>query len=166
MSFRGQAASASGRGLARTLDTMKPSIQAASYNPGISALLRGSKLPISDLETGVAVSFFVAGSAHSPTGVIGLEVYGPAALLRSLAVSESERGRGLGAALLQHAEQHAASAGISSIYLLTSTAEPFFAARGYQRSNRKEAPSSIAATREFSSICPASAAFMVKVCRA
>lgn len=145
---------------------MKPSLQAASYGTGISTLLQRSHLPTSDLEAGAAVSFFVVGSAQNPAGVVGLEVYGPTALLRSLVVSEPERGKGLGVALVQHAEQHAVSAGVNSIYLLTTTAEPFFAARGYKLSNRKEAPASIAATREFSSICPASSAFMVKVCRA
>ena len=75
---------------------MKPSIQPASYGPGISSQLQPGKLPTSDLEEGVAVSLFVAGSTHNPCGVIGLEVYGPTALLRSLAVAESERGKGLG----------------------------------------------------------------------
>lgn len=144
---------------------MIPSIQPAFYGPGIGMLLQRSKLPIADLEAGIAVSFFVAGSDRNPAGVVGLEIYGPTALLRSLAVSESERGKGLGIALLHHAERYAASANIHSIYLLTSTAEPFFAARGYQLADRKEAPASIAATREFSSICPASSAFMVKVHR-
>lgn len=75
---------------------MKPRTQVASYNSAIGALLQRSGLPISDLEAGVSVSLFVAGPGDNPEGVICLEVYGPNALLRSLAVSDSERGKGLG----------------------------------------------------------------------
>ena len=61
-----------------------------------------------------------------------------------------------------HAEQYAAAHGVHALYLLTTTAESFFEHRGYRRIDRAEAPPSIQSTREFSSLCPASSAFMIK----
>jgi amino-acid N-acetyltransferase len=64
--------------------------------------------------------------------------------------------------LTDHAEQYAASMGVRSIYLLTTTAEAFFKRLGYEHIERSQAPPSIQRTREFASLCPASSAFMVK----
>jgi amino-acid N-acetyltransferase len=68
----------------------------------------------------------------------------------------------LGSALTNHAEQYAASKGVRSIYLLTTTAEAFFKRLGYERIERSHAPTSIQQTREFAHLCPASSAFMLK----
>jgi N-acetylglutamate synthase-like GNAT family acetyltransferase len=83
-------------------------------------------------------------------------------LLRSLVVRADARGTGLGSALVAHAESHARSEGISTLYLLTTTAERFFAARGYVAAERAAAPATIRDTREFADICPISSAFMQK----
>ncbi|WP_083394371.1 GNAT family N-acetyltransferase, partial [Atopomonas hussainii] len=129
-------------------------IQATTFNCGIGELLQSNDLPVLDIETGTEVLLFVAGSAQQPSGVVGIQIFGTTALLRSLAVSASERGNGLGAALVQHVEQYALLMGISSIYLLTTTAASFFKLRGYNIANRADAPASIASTRQFSSLCP------------
>jgi amino-acid N-acetyltransferase len=107
-------------------------------------------------------TFSSVGSDGSPAGLVGLELYGADALLRSLVVGESARGNGLGSTLVEHAEQYAAANRVSSIYLLTTTAEMFFKRLGYGRSDRSQAPLSIKETREFASLCPASSAFMMK----
>ncbi len=57
---------------------------------------------------------------------------------------------------------HARSQGVRDVYLLTTTAEDFFARRGYVRIGREKAPRTIRSTREFADLCPASSAFMVK----
>jgi len=145
---------------------MKHIIQHTSFNSGIGALLQSNQLPASDLQAGLEVTLFSAGPTLSPHGVVGAQVFGSAALLRSLAVSPSERCKGLGGALLRHAERHLAFVGVSAIYLLTTTAEPFFVSHGYRIASRHEAPASIAATGQFASLCPASSAFMVKLLRA
>jgi amino-acid N-acetyltransferase len=129
---------------------------------GVSALLSASGLPCSDLTEAHLDHFFCAGATDSPTGIVGLELCGKDALLRSLAVQASARTAGLGAALVTHAEAYARASGISAIYLLTNTAEEFFARRGYVRVDRARAPPSIRSTREFADICPGSSAFMVK----
>jgi amino-acid N-acetyltransferase len=126
------------------------------------ALLQSQGLPISDITDEHMEHFFFVGSDGSPTGLIGLELYGSDALLRSLVVGQNARGKGLGSILVEQAEQHAAAEGIRSIYLLTTTAESFFKRLGYERIDRSQAPPSIRGTREFASLCPASSAFMMK----
>jgi amino-acid N-acetyltransferase len=95
-------------------------------------------------------------------GVIGLEVFGPVALLRSLAVPLPCRGRGIASRLAHKAEEHARSRGVEAVYLLTTTAEGFFARRSYDRVDRDAVPGAIKATVEFQSLCPASAVCMVR----
>lgn len=76
-------------------------------------------------------------------------------------------------ALLQHflaygtpedpaAEARARSHGVQQLCLLTTTAERFFERLGYERADREAAPTAIRGTSEFTSLCPASAAFMRK----
>lgn len=134
----------------------KPSLAAAV------ALLASAKLPTEDLTQEHCEHFFFTGSGAAPDGLVGVELFGDVALLRSLAVSDRQRGKGAGSRLLEHAEQYARDSGVLRLYLLTTTAEDFFERRGYARAGRDTAPPAICATREFSGICPASSAFMVK----
>jgi amino-acid N-acetyltransferase len=134
-------------------------------NPDESAvkqLLSESSLPISDITTQHLQHFFGCGSSLGLEGVIGLELFGEMALLRSLAVASSRRNSGLGSRLVAHAERHARDQGVQSLYLLTTTAEQFFLRHGYARIPRDKAPAAIKSTSEFSGICPVSSAFMVK----
>jgi amino-acid N-acetyltransferase len=126
------------------------------------ALLSAARLPTEDLTERHCEHFFFMGSSDTPEGMVGLELFGEAALLRSLVVADERRGSGTGSALLAHAEQYARAKGVEQLYLLTTTAELFFSNRGYTRAPRDTAPGSIRTTREFSGICPASSAFMVK----
>jgi amino-acid N-acetyltransferase len=128
----------------------------------LKRLLTESGLPTSDLSEGHLAQFFGCGQDPELEGVVGLEVYGDVALLRSLAVAPGRRGSGLGSRLVAHAERHARENGVKSLYLLTTTAEDFFLRRGYAKISREEAPAAIKATKEFSGICPVSSAFMVK----
>jgi amino-acid N-acetyltransferase len=134
----------------------RPTLAAAA------ALLEAADLPAADLTDAHMEHFFYSGAPSQPTGLVGLELCGQDALLRSLAVAPDHRGTGLGAALAEQAERHARSAGVRSIFLLTTTAEQFFARRGYARATREGVPAGIRTTREFADICPASSALMVK----
>jgi amino-acid N-acetyltransferase len=133
-----------------------PAVDAAAM------LLAASELPTADLTAAHMRHFFYAGSADKPQGLVGIEIHGADALLRSLVVAPELRAAGLGSALVRRAESHARAEGVRAIYLLTSTAEHFFARRGYARLEREDAPAGIRATREFADICPASSAFMFK----
>ena len=128
----------------------------------VQALLAQLQLPASDLTEAHLEHFIGCGSAKILEGVVGLELYPPVALLRSLAVVPSKRHTGLGAALLVEAERYAQSNGVSEIYLLTNTAERFFEHKGYQRVPRESAPPAIRGTQEFAGLCPASSALMRK----
>ena len=133
-----------------------PAIDAAA------ALLEASELPTADLTAAHMQHFFYSGSAERPQGLVGIEIHGGDALLRSLVVTPGLRSTGLGSALVRRAESHARAHGARAMYLLTTTAEHFFARRGYARLERSNAPAAIRATREFADICPASSAFMFK----
>ena len=126
------------------------------------ALLKAQGLPASDITDEHLEHFFFMGSPESPTGLVGVEICGTDALLRSLVVAETARDQGLGSALVQHAEDYAASCSVGAMYLLTTTAETFFERRGYRRVDRTEAPQAIQTTVEFASLCPSSSAFMIK----
>lgn len=128
----------------------------------VVALLEAEGLPASGLTEAHLEHFFFTGTDGAPSALVGLEIFGEAALLRSLVVSAAARTQGLGSALVLHAEEYAAAHRVRSLYLLTSTAEPYFEHRGYRRIDRLEAPPSIQSTREFSSLCPSSSAFMIK----
>jgi amino-acid N-acetyltransferase len=93
---------------------------------------------------------------------VGLELHGDVALLRSLVVEPAHRGSGDGVALVAAAEEHARHHGVRQIYLLTTTAAPFFARLGWRDADRDGAPDAIRRTREFSGLCPSTASFMVK----
>jgi amino-acid N-acetyltransferase len=129
---------------------------------GVVALLESEGLPASDLTDAHLEHFFFIGTDRAPSALVGLEVYGDIALLRSLVVSAAARTKGLGSALVLHAERYAAACRVDSLYLLTTTAEGYFEHRGYRRLDRSDAPPSIQSTREFSSLCPSSSAFMIK----
>ena len=125
-------------------------------------LLAAANLPTSDLTDQQLTTFFYCGPAAAPTALIGLEIYATEALLRSLVVDPSHRSTGLGSALVERAEAYATTQGVETLYLLTTTAESFFARLGYHRIDRAVAPAAIRSTREFAGLCPASSAFMFK----
>lgn len=128
----------------------------------VRRLLEEAMLPGADLSAGHLEHFFACGNEQEPKGVVGLELYGKDALLRSLAVDPATRGRGCARALVEEAERHARRNGVRRLYLLTTTAAEFFSHLGYKTLAREEAPPSIRATTEFSALCPASSVLMVK----
>lgn len=142
-------------------------LSSSEYGPDVAALLTQAELPTEDLSSDAqtpasTVSLFAAHQQGALVATVALELYGQHALLRSLAVAEHKRGSGLGELMLEYAEQQARSQGVASLYLLTTTAQAFFAQRAYIDADRDSAPAAIAACRQFSGICPGSAAFMCK----
>ena len=132
---------------------------APADGPAIAALLGAAELPHEDITPHLG-HFFVAREGGVMVGAIGLEVYAPDGLLRSLVVAPAHRGRGLGDKLVRGLEQAAAEWGVERFWLLTTTAEAFFARRGFQVTARAGAPAVIAATHEFKSLCPSTAICM------
>jgi amino-acid N-acetyltransferase len=133
----------------------------ADFLDYVERLLARNDLPTADVRA-TPDSFFVAFDAGERIGVGGIEGFPPDGLLRSVVVEESMRGRGAGAALCDRLEHEAASDGIDTLYLLTTTAADFFAARGYESVDRADAPASVRETSQFESLCPATATVMRK----
>jgi amino-acid N-acetyltransferase len=125
-------------------------------------LLEAAGLPVADLTAAHLEHFFYCGSATAPIGIVGLELLGADALLRSLVVAPERRSAGVGGALVERAERHARECGARSLFLLTTTAADYFGRRGYVAADRAAAPPAIRTTREFTDLCPASSAFMLK----
>ena len=128
----------------------------------VVALLEAEGLPFADISEDDCELFLGCGDSDAPDGVIGVEVFGCDALLRSLVVGDAARGQGCAQALVAELESMAAANGVQHMYLLTNTAEQFFAKLDYQVIDRGEVSEAIRATTEFSSLCPASATVMRK----
>ena len=120
----------------------------------IVGLLSAAELPVEDLNVTMLDGFIVATEGDVCVGVVGLEIYESNALLRSLAVEQQHRSRGLGTRLVDAIETEVQTRGVTALYLLTTTATMFFERVGYTAHDRATVPPSIAATTEFSSLCP------------
>lgn len=131
----------------------------------VRALLAACQLPVDDLTDDGRIGFHARFRDGRLIGVVGLEGQAPVGLLRSLAVEPSARGAGAAKALVSELEAAAAASGLEALYLLTETAQRFFARRGYVVVDRTRAPEAIRATREFSGLCPDSAQLMFKPLR-
>jgi amino-acid N-acetyltransferase len=126
----------------------------------VQALLREAKLHLEGLEEQFPRSYVVAESAGALVGAMGIEVYGRYGLLRSAVVAPAQRGAGLGRTLTENRIAWARSQRLEALYLLTVTAEPFFAHLGFAKSPRKSAPAELQASLEFSKLCESSAVCM------
>lgn len=128
----------------------------------LGVLLQSADLSTEDITPEMLEHFLVAHLGKALVGSAGLDVQGEAGLLRSVAVDEAHRGLGLGKRLVEAMEDHARAAGMRELYLLTTTAENFFSGLGYRKVPREQAPADIAATEQFTSLCPSSSSFMAK----
>jgi N-acetylglutamate synthase-like GNAT family acetyltransferase len=123
--------------------------------------LMAARLPIDDLEE-QGRQFFRFSLDGATIGFGGLETHGKHVLLRSIVVLSQYRARGLGRTLTQALLARAGGNGATTAYLLTDTAEAFFRQAGFERMERTDAPAAILATRQAATICPASAALMIR----
>ncbi len=140
----------------------RQSLETIPFNNDVEALLTACDLPVADLQDNVRVHFFGTRRDGELVGVVGVERHGEVGLLRSLAVTAAFRNGGLGRALVAHAEAWASHSGLKTLCLLTMTAAGFFKRLGYRETLRTAAPHAIAATAQFSGLCPSTATFMEK----
>ena len=127
----------------------------------IKSILKSADLPYEDIDLGKQ-DFIAVIQGTKIIGTVGLEPYDEIGLLRSLAVEDACRGRGLGRALVIEMTRHAKDKGIKQLFLLTLTADRFFEREGFERISRESMPEAIQNTTEFTSICPVSSVCMKK----
>lgn len=126
----------------------------------VRRLLSAEGLPADDLEADMLA--FVAEANGLPIGAIGIEEFGSVALLRSLILASEFRRAGFGRFLVERLEERARKQGVTELWLLTIDAHAWFERLGYRATDRGNAPAAIAATQEFSSLCPDEAVLMRK----
>ncbi len=139
------------------------SLASEKDEPAIRALLTNAGLPTDDLTPAHFLNFFIARASGIVVGCVGLEAFGQVALLRSLAVAHSRRGKGIARRLIAEIERLGRQLGVKRVFLLTTTAGAFFERRGYTSISRRAAPSEIQRTPEFTSLCPDSAVLLSRV---
>jgi tRNA (guanine37-N1)-methyltransferase len=136
---------------------------AASDAPAAAALLERCDLPVGGLLHHFPGGYAVAeDEAGDVIGVAGIERYEDHGLLRSVAVDERWRGRGLAERLLSDRLSYAERAGIRDVYLLTTTAEKYFTRYRFERITREDLPPEVARSPEAAGICATTAVVMVR----
>jgi amino-acid N-acetyltransferase len=123
-------------------------------------LLKENNLPINDITD--TVHLFAAYDDEELIGTAGIELFEEVGLLRSVCVSANKRNTGAGNLLVQYIENYAANNGVKELYLLTTTAENYFAKKEFKKIERPAVPEKIKTTLEFSSLCPSEAVVMYK----
>ena len=92
-----------------------------------------------------------------------MQSVGALGLLRSVAVREAYRRQGLGEKAYAAALAYARQQQIPEVWLITTTADRYFEKLGFECIQRDRVPADIAATSQFSALCPSSAVVMRKV---
>jgi N-acetylglutamate synthase-like GNAT family acetyltransferase len=129
--------------------------------PVIEALLVGSGLPLDGAREAFATGV-VARDGDEVIGAAAVEPLGRIGLLRSVVVRADRRRTGVGHELVAAAESLARGLPVDELYLLTETAEPFFASLGYAARVRSSAPAEVEETDEFRVACPDTAVLMAR----
>lgn len=134
-------------------------VDGAAYD--LRAALDAAQLPTDDLRE-PGRQFFRITRAGETVGFGGFERHDADILLRSIVVLPEHRGTGAGCAITSLLLKRAAVDGAQRAYLLTESAGPFFERAGFEVTDRSSAPALILATRQATSLCPSSAALLVR----
>lgn len=126
---------------------------------GIKRLLIGSLLPSRDVGRSNQ-RFIVASDGGRLIGCAGLQVAGQDGLVRSMAVHWTRRNAGLGSRLHRRLLFEAALAGVRTLYVVTTTAEDFFAGHGFERIAASAVPPELQASEEFTAFVPGGSTVM------
>jgi N-acetylglutamate synthase-like GNAT family acetyltransferase/protein-tyrosine-phosphatase len=125
----------------------------------ITRLLVGSLLPSRDVG-GTNQRFIVASENGRLIGCAGLQVAGQDGLVRSMAVHWTRRNAGLGSRLHQRLLFEAMLAGVRTLFVVTTTAEDFFAGHGFRKVAADAVPPALRASDEFTAFVPGGSTVM------
>jgi len=126
----------------------------------VRQLLADAKLPLDGLDEQFGDHYAVAVAQGQIVAAEGVEVYERWGLLRSAVVAPAHRGNGLGIRITRERIAWARAQRLDALYLLTTTAAPFFGRMGFAEVERSSAPAAVQASREFAVACPAGATCM------
>ncbi|MBP1698700.1 MAG: argA [Deltaproteobacteria bacterium] len=132
----------------RLQDSIAYSFATPADKDQIRRLLSGCGLPTLYIHRHLKF-FIVAKAAEKIVGVIGLEAYGRAGLLRSLCVDQAYRGRGVAKMLNARMMAYAQMQGIDRLYMFTFDAEAFASKLGFHKIDKNRIPKSIRSTWQF-----------------
>lgn len=149
------------RALLKSLRTVRLGRAMPDHWSQLQELLARSGLDSGGLKPWL-MNTFIALVADKVVGVAAYEMYEDAGLLRSVAVDYGLRGRRLGTRLVSCVERAARERGMKSLFLLTETADDFFAKLGYVKTTREALPAAASGSEILRRICPASARVMFK----
>ncbi|HLA19631.1 MAG TPA: GNAT family N-acetyltransferase [Dehalococcoidia bacterium] len=131
--------------------TAEPRPARAEDIPRIEALITGEHLPAYGLDEFLETFFVLADGEHI-VGCAGLEVYGEAALLRSVVIAPERRRRDEGRRLVEAALTEARRRGISRVYLFTMSAGGFFGRLGFREVQPEEFEEGVRASRQYEAV--------------
>ena len=127
----------------------------------IKQLLKINELSLEDLKDHLS-NFLKIENSDGLIGVIGLEIYGNYALLRSFAVHPDYQSNGIGKSLMKRLIKKSKILDIKEIYLFTTTAEKYFVKYGFKKIELTEVNPSVKESSQFRGSCPKSATIMKK----
>jgi len=140
-------------------------IQIRSAKPAdkdaVVGFLQSVGLPTEDLNPELA-NFLLAFVDGQLVGTAGVEITGEIGLLRSVAVKESFRNFKIAQRLVNDVTKQMRLQWVKELYLITTTAEAYFAKQGFEKVERDSVPAEIAQSQQFSGLCPSSATVMKK----
>lgn len=131
--------------------TLEPRRARAEDIPRIEALITGEHLPAYGLDEFLG-TFFVLADGEHVVGCAGLEVYGEAALLRSVVVAPERRRRDEGRRLVEAALAEARRRGVARVYLFTMNAGAFFGRLGFRDVRPEDFEESVRASRQYEAV--------------
>jgi BolA protein len=130
----------------------------AATDPNLLALLKAESLPTDGLDAAKVLGINLPNGRLAAAGAV--QFLAPYALLRSLVVDASCRGKGLGSAMVRVLLNEAGTSGATEAFLLTTSAAPFFSRHGFEPIARSEVPAPIAGTSQFTGSACATAQAM------
>ena len=131
--------------------TLEPRRARAEDIPRIEALITGEHLPAYGLDEFLG-TFFVLADGEHVVGCAGLEVYGEAALLRSVVVAPERRRRDEGRRLVEAALAEARRRRVARVYLFTMNASAFFGRLGFRDVRPEDFEEAVRASRQYEAV--------------
>jgi amino-acid N-acetyltransferase len=128
----------------------------------ISELLLSAGLVPVGLDSDNLHFFYQQNDCGEIIGVVGVEVYAPNSLLRSLAVREDMRNNGIARSLINEAIEFARSIKSYNLYLLTETIGKTMYRYGFRDIPREQVSDDLLASPFFNGICPCCSQLMHK----